>query len=167
MQMVFNQNITELMQIFPRSGEVVWIGVRPERGAAMQVVDEVMADQRTGLIGDRYSGTSGKRQVTLIQWEHLTVLAALTGQSVSPELLRRNIVIKGINLLALKNQSFQIGNVVLKTTGLCQPCSKMETILGAGGYNAMRGHGGITAQVLQGGLIHLGDSVTVITKPVS
>jgi MOSC domain-containing protein YiiM len=77
--------------------------------------------------------------------------------------LRRNLVIKGINLLALKNAKFRIGSVFFQTTGFCHPCSKMEVTLGAGGYNAMRGHGGLTAQVLQEGLLRLGDRLTVLS----
>ncbi len=158
---MFNHSIPDLVNKFPNAGEVVWIGVRPERGVAMVQVNEVMADQRHGLIGDRYHGSSGKRQITLIQWEHLAVLASLVGRTVSPDLLRRNIAIKGINLLALKNQQFQIGDALLQYTGLCQPCSKMENVLGAGGYNAMRGHGGITAQVLRAGVIRIADQLIV------
>ena len=83
------------------------------------------------------------------------MLESIMDKTITPELLRRNLVIKGINLLALKNQKFRIGNAVFQTTGLCHPCSRMEAILGAGGYNAMRGHGGLTAQVLKSGLITL------------
>jgi MOSC domain-containing protein YiiM len=157
------QNITELMQTFPRSGELAWIGVRPARGVPMQALTSVAAETNKGLRGDRYDGKSGKRQVTLIQWEHLAVLSALTGLSVHAAILRRNLAIKGINLLALKEQQFQIGEVLLQYTGLCQPCSKMESILGQGGYNAMRGHGGITAQIIQGGLMSVGDTLTVLS----
>lgn len=128
-----NLNIAELIQTFPHSGELVWIGLRPARKEPMTIVNEVMADQRSGLIGDRYNGSSGKRQVTLIQWEHLAVLESITGKMISPGILRRNLVIKGINLLALKNQKFCIGNAVFQTTGLCHPCSRMEEVLGPGG----------------------------------
>jgi len=132
----------------------------------MITVNEAMADQRSGLIGDRYNGASGKRQVTLIQWEHLSVLESMMGKPITPQLLRRNLVIKGINLLALKNRKFRIGDVVFQTTGLCHPCSRMEAILGTGGYNAMRGHGGLTAQVLHNGLISIGDNLMVLPDEV-
>lgn len=130
----------------------------------MITINEVMADQRAGLIGDRYSNISGKRQVTLIQWEHLAVLASFMGKTIAPELLRRNLVIKSINLLALKNRNFRIGEAVFHATGLCHPCSKMEKVLGTGGYNAMRGHGGLTAEVLNDGLIRVGDLLTVLPE---
>lgn len=162
---MYEQSLTALMQTFPRSGELAWIGVRPARGEPMQSLPAVEAVSTAGLKGDRYSGKRGKRQVTLIQWEHLVALSSFAGISVDAAMLRRNLAIKGINLLALKNHQFQIGGVILQYTGLCHPCSKMETILGQGGYNAMRGHGGITAQILQGGLMSLGDAVTVITLP--
>jgi len=159
-----NLTIAQLLQTFTNPGELVWIGVRPARGEPMIAVDEVLADQRYGLIGDRYNGSSGKRQVTLIQWEHLAVLASMTGKIITPEMLRRNLVIKGINLLALKDHTFQIGDAILQTTGLCHPCSKMEQILGPGGYNAMRGHGGLTARVLKTGVMRVGDSLVVLPE---
>ncbi len=128
----------------------------------MITADEVIADQRSGLIGDRYSSNSGKRQVTLIQFEHLAMLESIMGKTIAPDLLRRNLVIKGINLLALKSRKFLIGEAIFQTTGFCHPCSRMEKVLGAGGYNAMRGHGGLTVQVLRGGLIRIGDKLTAL-----
>jgi MOSC domain-containing protein YiiM len=154
--------IAELLQTFTDSGELIWIGLRPARKEPMITVTEVMANQSSGLIGDRYQGSSGKRQVTLIQWEHLAVLQSITNCQITPELLRRNLAIQGINLLALKNRKFRIGSAYFQTTGLCHPCSRMEEVLGAGGYNAMRGHGGITAQIIGSGLIRVGDKLTVL-----
>jgi MOSC domain-containing protein YiiM len=127
----------------------------------MNIVESVKVKVGVGLIGDRFKSThSTKRQVTLIQAEHIDALRSILNKpEIVPELLRRNIVVKGINLLSLKDKKFGIGNAILETTGLCHPCSRMETILGEGGYNAMRGHGGITAKVISNGEIRLGDSV--------
>ena len=77
---------------------------------------------------------------------------------------RGNLVISGINLLSLKHQSFQIGEAVFQTTGICASCSRMEENLGPGDCNAMRGHGGITAKVLQTGEIQVGDPVRLFNN---
>ena len=153
---------SELSTQFAKPGKLVEIGLRPVYKQAMISVSEVMADTQHGLIGDRYQGKSGKRQVTLIQLEHLAVIDALTEAHVTAALLRRNLVIAGINLLALNKQQFRIGEAIFLATGLCHPCSRMEQVIGLGGYNLMRGHGGLTAQVLSGGMIRIGDDVQPI-----
>ena len=73
--------------------------------------------------------------------------------------LRRNVVVSGIPLIALKGRRFRIGDVLLEGTDPCDPCSRMEAALGAGGYNAMRGMGGLCARILEGGSLRLGDAV--------
>ena len=152
--------LQQLLATLPQVGTVRWIGVRPGRRERLTPLDEVEANTEIGLVGDRYRGRSGKRQVTLIQQEHLEVVGGLLGrESIPPELTRRNIVVSGINLLALKDRHFRIGDAVLEYTGLCHPCSRMEEALGPGGYNAMRGHGGITARVVRDGVIRMGDQV--------
>jgi len=154
------RNFSELLNVFPQIGRVEWVGLRPAHRESLVAVSSARLERALGLSGDHYSKQGGNRQVTLIQFEHLAVIAALCGrETVQPELLRRNLVISGINLLALKTQQFYIGHALLEGTGLCDPCSRMEDALGVGGHHAMRGHGGITARVLQGGEIHLGDRV--------
>lgn len=156
-----------LMETFPREGRLEWIGLRPKRRAPLQSMNhaEVIADH--GLVGDhKASRAGGKRQVTLIQREHLDAVAKLLGRGViDPALLRRNLVVSGINLLALRDTQFEIGGVLFEGSGLCEPCSRMEEVLGAGGYNAMRGHGGILARVLSSGVIRVGEAVTYRDVP--
>jgi MOSC domain-containing protein YiiM len=127
----------------------------------MQIVESARLDPVEGLIGDHYAGrTDGARQVTLIASEHLTAIAAYLGrEAILPEQMRRNIVVSGLNLLALKGRRFRLGEALLEATGECHPCSRMEETLGSGGYNAVRGHGGITARVVAGGVVRVGDGV--------
>lgn len=154
-----------LMATLPRAGRVEWIGLRPKRGVPMREVQAVDAVAGAGLVGDRYASGSGKRGVTLIQAEHLPAIAALSGHaSVAPAQLRRNLVVSGIPLVALKGRRFRVGEVLLEGTDGCDPCSRMEDALGPGGYNAMRGHGGLCARILEGGTLRLGDSVSVAAE---
>lgn len=151
-------------------GRVRWIGVRPQSRASMVELDAVEARLEAGLTGDHARpGVRNARQVTLIQWEHLAVISSLIGrpddQPVTPEDLRRNLVISGINLFSLKGRRFRIGQAMFETTGWCQPCARLENNLGVGTFQAVRGHGGITARVLQSGIIRLGDTVSVEPIP--
>ncbi|MBO0947850.1 MOSC domain-containing protein [Fibrella forsythiae] len=157
-------NIKELFTTVAHPGRVDWISIRPQRNIPVTPVTEVTVSEQQGLVGDHYSGQNGKRHITLIQAEHLPAIAAFVGEpAIDPALLRRNIVVSGLNLLALKGQQFRLGeDVILEYTGECYPCSKMETALGEGGYNALRGHGGITARVIQGGQVRVGDQVRLV-----
>jgi len=144
-----------------RPGTLRWIGLRPTHRALIQAVGEARAEPGRGLEGDRWRGAlDGKRQVTLIAAEHLVAIAAFLGRAeVAPELLRRNLVVSGVNLLALKGRRFRLGKALLEHSGECHPCSRMEEVLGPGGYNAVRAHGGLTARVIEAGVLHLGDAL--------
>lgn len=158
-----DSELGKLMATLPRAGRVEWIGLRPARGQAMREVDAAEAVAGMGLIGDRYAGGSGKRGITLIQAEHLPVIAALSGHAtVPPSLLRRNLVVSGLPLIALRERRFRIGDVVLEGTEECDPCSNMEKALGPGGFNAMRNHGGLCARIIEGGAFRLGDAVVAL-----
>ncbi len=156
------ETMQKLFWNLPQVGRLEWIGLRSARLGEITVVEEAVLVAERGLQGDhKVTGRAGtKRQVTLIQNEHLIAVAGMLHRDrVPPELTRRNLVVSGINLLALKRWQFRIGEALLEFSGPCEPCSRMEANLGLGGFNAMRGHGGITAKVIEGGMIRLGDEV--------
>lgn len=150
-------------------GELCWVGVRPARKAPMVELDSVQALAGSGLEGDhRTENTLGSgRQVTLISEEYIGQIAHFLSLSRGPEaaaavhplLLRRNLVIKGMNLDALRYQQFSIGGAIFEAGALCHPCLRMEALLGKGGIAAMMGHGGLCLKVIQSGHITVGDTV--------
>lgn len=154
----------ELRAILPQVGTVKWIGLRPDRKVPLKSVQETTAAPGQGLEGDRFANKpQSKRQVTLIQGEHLDAVASILGKDeIDPSLTRRNIVVRGINLMSLEGKRFRIGDAVLEGTGPCEPCSRMEENLGPGGYNAMNGHGGLCTRVIEAGTIRVGDEVKMI-----
>jgi MOSC domain-containing protein YiiM len=167
------KDLRQLCAEFPHAGRLDAIWLRPARGEAAFSVRDAIVEADRGLQGDRASRgrAGGKRQVTLLQAEHLPVIAQLLRRAaVDAADLRRNLVVSGLNLLAAKSLfadqplRLWIGNEVeLELTGPCEPCSKMEERFGPGAYNALRGHGGMTARVLHGGRISVGDAVACRT----
>lgn len=171
-------SLHHLVQQFAHPGQLKAIFLRPARREPVQSVDMAQALVDRGLQGDRGAARlptkpgGGKRQITLIQAEHLPVVAAFTQVAhVDPAWLRRNLVVSGLNLLAARTMFkkepmvLRIGaSVLLEITGPCEPCSRMEELLGPGGYNAMRGHGGLTARVLAGGTLRIGDAVACVPQ---
>jgi len=152
--------LAALRQRHTAEGRVTWIGVRPERLTDLIEVEEAEVTL-SGLQGDH--ARPGKRALTLIQGEHLPVIASLARLSdLNPQVLRRNLVIEGINLMALRHDRLLLGEAEIRLTQPCSPCSRMEKALGEGAYNAMRGHGGWCAEVVRPGRIARGDRL----KPI-
>lgn len=156
-------NIDRLMAVLPQRGEVQRILLRTARKAPMQSVQSAQVRLGQGLVGDRFQGRpDSKRQITLFQAENLAVLASLLHRdAIDPAVLRRNLLVGGINLHALSGRRFRIGDVVLEGAAQCHPCSRMEEALGPGGFNAMRGIGGLCAKVIEEGCVRVGDAVFV------
>ena len=167
-------DLRSLTRRFARAGRIEAIYLRPGRDVRAVSVTAAVALVARGLEGDRSAATApsrpegGKRQLTLIQAEHIPLIGHWTGNAIDPADLRRNLVVSGVNLLAQRSPfadqplRVRVGrDVLIVVTGPCDPCSKMERLLGPGGYNAMRGHGGTTARVVHGGTIAIGDTVVV------
>ena len=156
--------LRELTQRFAQAGRLQAICLRPQRDAPARLVDSVEALEGRGLAGDRSADRApaaphGKRQVTLIQAEHLPLIAAWCRLAeLSATDLRRNLVVSGLNLLGARSPfadrplRVHIGAaVVLEISGPCDPCSKMEVALGRG----------VTARVLHGGTLAVGDALRI------
>ena len=79
--MSYNETaVKELLRVIPQTGKVEWIGIRSKKKSEMTVLEKVSVEKGKGLKGDHFQGSnSGKRQVTLIQKEHLDLVAGIFG----------------------------------------------------------------------------------------
>lgn len=143
--------------------KLVWIGIRPEKRAPVMSLQQAQLIAGSGIAGDHYHKPGGDRQVTIIRWEDLEhVRQSLTQEAVSPERARRNLVILGWNELVQVGKHIRIGSVLLEITGLCPPCEQMNIHFGPGGLNALHKRGGLTARIVEGGNVHVHDTVTIV-----
>jgi MOSC domain-containing protein YiiM len=152
------------------SGRVLAIHVTLGAEGDLQPVDSIRAHPGRGLEGDRYfniAGTFNKpgkelhpsQEATLIEIEALERLRDEHGLSVSPAESRRNILTQGIALNDLLSKEFTVGGVRMKGVKLCHPCDYLESRTHAGVKAGLENRGGLRAQILTEGVIHVGDEI--------
>jgi len=151
-------------------GRVESIHITSTAEAAMQGVPEVMALAGLGLQGDRYATQSGSfsakpkpgRQITLIEAEAIEALARELDLVLAPGETRRNLVTRGLALNHLVGREFTVGPVRLRGHELCEPCTSLARMTGKPQILAGLVHrGGLRAEILEGGVIRVGDAVKV------
>ena len=150
------------------SGHVVDIHIAPRAEAPMTAVREVRAEAGRGLEGDRYylhtgtySETPGTgRDMTFISAEALAEVAKEHGITLAPGESRRNVTTKGVDLNALVDKEFHVGEVVLRGMRLCEPCEYVQGLTGKDGLlKALVHRGGLRADIIRGGTIRVGDEI--------
>tara|TARA_B100001094_G_C17978427_1_gene693973 strand:- start:302 stop:778 length:477 start_codon:yes stop_codon:yes gene_type:complete len=146
-------------------GKLEWIGVREVQGN-IKSLDSVLAIKGEGLEGDKITfKKSKKRQVTLMQKEHISVILSLAQEKDQSRIrkiqyyFKRNLLISKCNVQNLKGKIFTIGDAKFLGTGDCKPCKKIENLLGVSMLDAMQGMGGITALVAESGIIKINDQL--------
>ena len=132
---------------------------------------EVRAD--LGIVGDRYFAQPAHRDasVTVLAAESLEALAAELGTGPwDPLAARRNVVLRGAEVEALRGQSFSLdcgaGEVRLDGGRPANPCAWMDLALGAGAHRGMRGRGGVRCRPRTDGVLRLGPAVLRSAVPL-
>jgi len=146
-------------------GRVEGLFITGRASADMVSLAEVVAVADRGLEGDRYFYRRGSyshwpgrgRDVTLIEAEVLESLSASC--AISEAQARRNIVTRGLRLNDMVGQFFRLGEVVLYGVRLCEPCPHLDKLTQPGVMAALVGRGGLRADVIEGGVIRVGDKV--------
>ena len=150
-------------------GRLLAIHVCGHAGDPLVAVDWVRAVAGTGLEGDRYATGDGtwtptggpQRQVTLIESETLLAIRRDDGLELDAADTRRNLLTSGVALNHLVGTVFRVGDVVLRGVKLCEPCGYLGARTGPGVVRALFHRGGLNAEILSDGVLHVGDPIEV------
>jgi MOSC domain-containing protein YiiM len=148
-------------------GTIVSIQIAPDAGAPVVTVQDVRAVSGKGLEGDRYftMNTSDEtkhkpdEEVTLVDAEHVEVFSRDYDVAITTCDTRRNIVTRGIELNDLVGKDFLIGDVRFRGHRLCEPCAYLAEITTPKILEGLVHKGGLRAQILSDGVIHVGDTI--------
>ncbi len=150
------------------AGEVAAIFIAPTSGAEMAPIESVNAVAGRGFEGDRYFEKLGRfsnvpepgRQVTLVEMEAIEAVQREHGIAINPRDARRNLVTRGVSLNDLVGKEFRVGDATLVGVELCEPCAHLVSLIGDKKVlRALVHRGGIRADIIRGGPIHIGDPV--------
>ena len=151
-------------------GSVVSIHIAPSAETPIRSLHEARAIAGKGLEGDRYlqatgtySGQPGSgREVTFIEIEAIEALERESNIVLAPGEARRNVVTRGIALNHLVGREFRVGEVRFRGLRLCEPCSHLEGLSGAGLKAGLHHRGGLRTDIITGGTIRVGDTVSTL-----
>ena len=131
-------------------------GLAPAENPIIEVPEAECVAQR-GLRGDRYfdrpSGHKG--QITLFSQEVFERLRAeVAAPTAEASALRRNLFVSGADLNALIGVEFDLQGIILAGVEECRPCYWMNSAIGPGAEEFLRGRGGLRCRVLSSGWLH-------------
>jgi MOSC domain-containing protein YiiM len=155
---------------YPVAGErVEAIALAARATGPVVLFPEAQAAAGRGLIGDRYAsgaGTftpvrSGGRgyDLTLIEAEVLDALALPSGGRLGYADARRNLITRGVDLNGLVGRRFRVGDVECLGQRLCEACVHLVRLTTKGVLRALIHRGGLRADILSDGHIHVGDAI--------
>jgi len=124
---------------------------------SLMPVDAAAAVAGKGLRGDRHyfaDGAAPGRALTLIEAEALEDVGLTGAQS------RRQVVVRGVRLNDLVGRRFRVGDIECVGVELCEPCRHLQQLTRPGIIKDLIHRGGLNADILTGGQIHVGDPVS-------
>ncbi|WP_423918706.1 MOSC domain-containing protein [Frigoribacterium sp. 2-23] len=156
----------ELLLASPASRYVGRPADDPVAAAGPELHESIELRAGLGIVGDRYFNRPAHRgaSVTVFAGESLDAVARLLGVSgLDPAATRRNIVLRGYDVDALRGREFMLdsgdGPVRFRANRPANPCAWMDEVLAPGAFRALRGRGGMRCTPLTDGLLRLGAAV--------
>ncbi len=146
------------------AGTVAAIVLAPAAEAPLRSVERAQAIAGRGLLGDRYADGAGTFSPGGGRGHDLTLVAAevLEDAGLDPVEARRNVIVRGVDLDALRGRRFRIGAVECLGQRRCEPCAHLERLTRPGVLRALAHRGGLRADILRGGDLRVGDPVEAL-----
>jgi MOSC domain-containing protein YiiM len=152
------------------SGRLVGIYTASVAAKPLEANASVRAIEGVGLEGDRYATAAGTysdrpgphRQVTFVEREVVAAVNEEAGVELGEDETRRNLVTEGVPLQHLIGQTFRVGDVVFRGIKSAPPCAHLERLTRPGVRAALENRGGLRAEILQGGVLRIGDEITTV-----
>lgn len=153
------------------TGTVLGIFIAPQRGAPTIWSEQIYVVPGFGIVGDRYFQPPGTkaaltrtgREITLIEMEAIESMIR-EGINITPAQSRRNIITQGVVLNDLVEKKFMVGEILLLGVRLCEPCDYLAERTDPRLKHSMTHRGGLRADILSEGAIHLNDAITTTLK---
>jgi len=122
----------------------------------MQMVQSANVIEGLGIEGDKHASAASKRQVLLADKEALDAVGVLPGT------IKENVTVEGVDVMQLPAGSrVRLGrSALVEITAICEPCFRMDEIRD-GLKQELEGRRGMVSRVVQGGIINVGDPITV------
>ncbi|HEX6621466.1 MAG TPA: MOSC domain-containing protein [Solirubrobacteraceae bacterium] len=146
------------------AGIVAAIVLAPAAEAPLRSVERAQAIAGRGLQGDRYADGAGTFSPGGGRGHDLTLVAAevLEDAGLEPVEARRNLIVRGVDLDALRGRRFRVGTVECLGQRRCEPCAHLERLTRPGVLRALAHRGGLRADILRGGELRVGDRVEAL-----
>jgi MOSC domain-containing protein YiiM len=127
----------------------------------MQLHQQIALSLDAGLEGD-FRGSMRGRGVTALSRESWEAALVELGETLPWHTRRANLLLEGVVLRERDSALLRIGTVVLRITGECQPCPRMdEAREGLRRCLEPEWRAGVTCNVVTPGTIRVGDPVEI------
>ena len=133
-------------------------------------ISEIECVAGHGIRGDRFFDyrDNYKGQITFFSREVFDLMSGTFGlTNKSPGLLRRNLLVSGIELNELIGADFTVQGVQFRGTAHCKPCYWMNTAVAPGAEEFLANRGGLRARILSDGRVRLGEAQLAILQPAA
>lgn len=120
-------------------------------------VEQIECVAGRGIRGDRFFDfkENYKGQITFFAMEVFDALRReLNLPDAQPQATRRNAFVRGADLRALIGQEFEVQGVRFAGVEESKPCHWMNTALGLGAEEWLKGRAGLRCRVLTDGVLH-------------